>query len=108
MTLVLTFMCVLIFLCSLLISAKGLEPCWWVTDHMRVYFGKDGAIEERAAMSPPSKRILLVAPCYVEMVINLCLSPINVYCQSMGHLLEKAMTVEACFTYLCMMFVISR
>jgi succinate dehydrogenase/fumarate reductase cytochrome b subunit len=25
--LVLTFMCVLIFLCFLLISAKGLEPC---------------------------------------------------------------------------------
>jgi hypothetical protein len=24
-----------------------------------------------------------------------------------GHLLEKAMTVEACSTYLCMMFVIS-
>jgi hypothetical protein len=27
LTLVLTFMCVLIFLCFLLISAKGLEPC---------------------------------------------------------------------------------
>jgi hypothetical protein len=24
-----------------------------------------------------------------EMAINLCSSPINVYCQSMGHLLEK-------------------
>jgi hypothetical protein len=47
-------------------------------------------------MSPPLKRILLVAPCYVEMAINLCSSPINVYCQCMGHLLEKAMTVEAC------------
>jgi hypothetical protein len=25
----------------------------------------------------------------------------------MGHLLEKAMTVEACSAYLCIMFVIS-
>jgi hypothetical protein len=27
---------------------------------------------------PPTKRILLVTHCYVEMAINLCLSPINV------------------------------
>jgi hypothetical protein len=51
-------------------------------------------------MSPPSKRILLVATCYVEMAINLCLGPINVYYQSMGHLLEKVMIVEACSAYL--------
>jgi hypothetical protein len=57
--------------------------------------------------APPSKRILLVARCYVEMAINLCSSPINVYCQSMGLLLEKAMTVEAYSAYLCMMRVIS-
>jgi hypothetical protein len=56
---------------------------------------------------PSIKRILLVARCYVEMAINLCSSPINVYCQSMGHLLEKSMIVEACSAYLCMMFVIS-
>jgi hypothetical protein len=56
---------------------------------------------------PSSKRILLVAHCYVEMAINLCLSPINVYCQSMGHLFEKAMTVVACSAYLCMICVIS-
>jgi hypothetical protein len=49
---------------------------------------------------PSSKRILLVARCYVEMAINLCSSPINVYCQSMEHLLEKTMTVEACSAYL--------
>jgi hypothetical protein len=42
------------------------------------------------------KRILLVAHFYIEMAINLCSSLINVYCQSMGHLLEKAMIVEAC------------
>jgi hypothetical protein len=58
-------------------------------------------------MSPSLKRILLVARFYVEMAINFCSSPINVYCQSMGHLLEKAMRVEACSAYLCMMFVIS-
>jgi hypothetical protein len=51
---------------------------------------------------PSINRILLVAHNYVEMAINLFLSPINVYCQSMEHLLEKAMTVEACFAYLCM------
>jgi hypothetical protein len=38
---------------------------------------------------------------------KLMFSPINVYCQSMGHLLEKAMIVKACFAYLCMMCVIS-
>jgi hypothetical protein len=48
-----------------------------------------------------------VAHCYVEMVINSCSSLINVYCQSMVHLLEKAMPVKACSAYLCMMFVIS-
>jgi hypothetical protein len=48
-----------------------------------------------------------VARCYVEMAINLYLSPINVYCQSMGYLLEKAMTVEVCSAYLCMMCIIS-
>jgi hypothetical protein len=48
-----------------------------------------------------------VTRCYVEMAINLCLSPINVYYQSMGHLLENATTVEACSAYLCMMCVIS-
>jgi hypothetical protein len=37
LTLVLTFMCVLIFLCFLLISAKGLEPCRWRTDHIHVF-----------------------------------------------------------------------
>jgi hypothetical protein len=56
---------------------------------------------------PSIKRILLVAHFYVEMTINLFLSLINVYCQSMGHLLENAMTVEACSAYLCMMCVIS-
>jgi hypothetical protein len=56
---------------------------------------------------PSIRKILLVAHCYVEMAINLCSSPINVYYQSMGHLLEKAMKVEACSAYLCMMFVIS-
>jgi hypothetical protein len=56
---------------------------------------------------PSIKKILLVSPCYVEMSINLYLSPINVYCQSMGHLLKKAMMVEACSAYLCMMCVIS-
>jgi hypothetical protein len=58
-------------------------------------------------MSLLSKRIMLVARCYVEMAINLYLSPINVYCQSMGYLLEKAMTVEVCSAYLCMMCIIS-
>jgi hypothetical protein len=56
---------------------------------------------------PSIKKNLVSVCCYVEMVINLCLSPKNVYCQSMGHLLEKAMTVEVCSAYLCMMFVIS-
>jgi hypothetical protein len=56
---------------------------------------------------PSIKKNLVSAYCYVEMAINLCLGPKNVYCQSMGHLLEKAMTVEACSAYLCMMFVIS-
>jgi hypothetical protein len=56
---------------------------------------------------PSIKRILLVARCYVEMAINLCSSPINVYGQSIGHLLEKAMTLEAYFAYICMMCVIS-
>jgi hypothetical protein len=56
---------------------------------------------------PSLKRILLVAYFYVEMAINLCSSPINVYCQSMGHLLEKAITMEACSAYLRMMCVIS-
>jgi hypothetical protein len=56
---------------------------------------------------PSIKRILLVAHFYVEMAINMCSSLINVYCQSMGHLLEKAIIVEACFAYLCMMCVIS-
>jgi hypothetical protein len=41
------------------------------------------------------------------MAINLCSSPINVYCQSMRLLLENAMTLEACSTYLCMMCVVS-
>jgi hypothetical protein len=41
------------------------------------------------------------------MAINLCSSPINIYYESMGHLFKKAMTVEACFAYLCMMCVIS-
>jgi hypothetical protein len=58
-------------------------------------------------MSPLSKRILLVAHNYVEMAINLFLSLINVYYESMEHLLEKAMTVEACSAYLCMIIVIS-
>jgi hypothetical protein len=58
-------------------------------------------------MSPPSKRILLVAHCYVKMAINLFSNLINAYYQSMGRLLEKAMTVEACFAYLCMICVIS-
>jgi hypothetical protein len=58
-------------------------------------------------MSPLSKRILLAAHFYVEMAINLFSSLINVYCQSMGYLLEKVMTVEACSAYLCMMCVIS-
>jgi hypothetical protein len=58
LTLVLTFMCVLIFLCFLLISAKGLEPCGWGTDHMRVFlvwyshsevYFRKGAVEECAA-----------------------------------------------------------
>jgi hypothetical protein len=53
------------------------------------------------------KKILLVAHFYVEMAIYLCLNLINVYCQSMGHLLETAMVVEACFAYLCMICVIS-
>jgi hypothetical protein len=56
---------------------------------------------------PSIKKNLVSGCCYVEMVINLCSSPINVYRQSMGHLLEKAMTVDACSAYLCMMFVIS-
>jgi hypothetical protein len=38
---------------------------------------------------------------------NLCSNLINVYYQSMGHLLEKAMTLEACSAYLCMICVIS-
>jgi hypothetical protein len=58
-------------------------------------------------MSPLSKRVFLVAHFYVDMAINLCSSLIDVYYQSMGHLLEKAMTVEACAAYLCMMCVIS-
>jgi hypothetical protein len=53
------------------------------------------------------KKILLVAHFYVEMAINLCSSLINVYYQSMGHLLEKTMKVKACSAYLCMMCVIS-
>jgi hypothetical protein len=44
---------------------------------------------------------------YVKMAINLCSNLINVYCQSKGHLLEKAMMVEACSAYICMMSVIS-
>jgi hypothetical protein len=52
-------------------------------------------------MSPLLKRILLMAYCYVEMAINLFPNLINVYCQSTRHLLEKAMTVEACSAYLC-------
>jgi hypothetical protein len=58
-------------------------------------------------MFPLSKRILLVAHCYVEMAINLFSNLINVYCQSMGYLLEKVMTLKACSAYLCMMCVIS-
>jgi hypothetical protein len=38
-----------------------------------------------------------------KLVLNL----INVYCLCMEHLLEKATTVEACFTYLCLIHVIS-
>jgi hypothetical protein len=38
---------------------------------------------------------------------KLVLSLINVYCQSMEHLLENVMTVEACPAYLCMIHVIS-
>jgi hypothetical protein len=34
-------------------------------------------------------------------------SLINVYCLSMEHLLEKAMTAKACSVYLCMTHVIS-
>jgi hypothetical protein len=56
---------------------------------------------------PSIKKNFLVAHCYVEMAINLFSNLINVYCQSMGHLLEKSMTVEACFAYLYMMCVIS-
>jgi hypothetical protein len=56
---------------------------------------------------PSIKKNLVSGFCCVEMAINLCSIPINVYCQSMGHLLEKAMTVEVCFVYLCMIFVIS-
>jgi hypothetical protein len=41
------------------------------------------------------------------MATNLFLSLIYVYCQSMEHLLEKAMTVETCSAYLCMIYVIS-
>jgi hypothetical protein len=54
-----------------------------------------------------SKIILLVAHNYVEMVINLFSSLINVYCQSMEYLFEKAMAVKTCFAYLCMILVIS-
>jgi hypothetical protein len=56
---------------------------------------------------PFIKKNLVSGSCYVEMAINLCSNPINVYCQSMRYLLEKAMIVEACSAYLCMMFVIS-
>jgi hypothetical protein len=38
---------------------------------------------------------------------KLVFSPINAYCQSMEHLLEKAMTEEACSAYLCMICIIS-
>jgi hypothetical protein len=77
--------------------------CWY--SHSEVYFRKVGAIEDVQHV-PSIKNIFLVAHFYVEMSINLCSSLINVYYQSMGHLLEKVMTVEACFAYLCMMCVI--
>jgi hypothetical protein len=35
-----------------------------------------------------------VAPCYVEMAIDMCLSLINVYYVSMEHLLVKAMILR--------------
>jgi hypothetical protein len=48
-----------------------------------------------------------VALNYVEMATKLFLSLINVYYLSMEHLSDKAMTVEACSSYLCMIQVIS-
>ena len=47
-------------------------------------------------MSPPSRRISLVDLYYVEMALDLYLSPINVLYPSMEPLLEKAMKAEAC------------
>jgi hypothetical protein len=53
------------------------------------------------------KKTVLLKNVQHVMAINLCSSLINVYCQSMRHLLETAMTVKSCFAYLCMMCVIS-
>jgi hypothetical protein len=40
--------------------------------------------------------------------LKLYLNRINVYFISMGHLLEKAMSAEACSTFLCLMMLVIR
>jgi hypothetical protein len=74
---------------------------------LKFTLGKTVLFKRTCSMYPLSKRILLVAHNYVKMAINLFFSLINVYYQSMKHLLEKAMTVEVCSAYLCMIHVIS-
>jgi hypothetical protein len=96
---VLTFMCVLIFLCFLLISTKGAGALlMWNKSHARVlgvgtiilkFTSTKTVLLKNVQHVPFSKRILLVACSCVDMAINLCSSQINVYYQSMGHLLEK-------------------
>jgi hypothetical protein len=78
--------------------------CWY--SHSEVYFGKDGAIEERAAC-PLLQKNLVSGSQLCRDVYKFVLSLINVYCLSMGHLSKKAMTVKACSIYLCMIHVIS-
>jgi hypothetical protein len=79
--------------------------CWY--SHSKVYFGKDSAIEERAACPSIKKNLvsgsLLCRDGYklVFFVSNKCI--LSKY----GTFVGKCYDVEACSAYLCMMFVIS-
>jgi hypothetical protein len=51
------------------------------------------------------KTVLALLRC-VAMALKLCLSPINVLCRDMEHLLENVMIAEACSAYLCLMMCV--
>ena len=48
----------------------------------------------------------LVSASQMSMALKLCLSPINMLCREMEHLLENVMIAEACSTYLCLMMCV--